>query len=64
MDEPTSNVDYRTDALVQRVVLRSFRASTVITIAHRLQTVSGVVCRPSTDERQCTRAQELGVDSI
>eukprot|EP01065_Artemidia_motanka_P009171 TRINITY_DN14686_c0_g1_i1.p1 TRINITY_DN14686_c0_g1~~TRINITY_DN14686_c0_g1_i1.p1 ORF type:complete len:1358 (+),score=454.93 TRINITY_DN14686_c0_g1_i1:61-4134(+) len=39
MDEPTSNVDPRTDAIMQRVVRSAFRYCTVVTIAHRLDTV-------------------------
>lgn len=39
MDEPTSNIDPQTDAAVQRVVREDFRGCTVITVAHRLDTV-------------------------
>ena len=40
LDEPTSNVDAESDALIQGTVVKKLlRHSTVITIAHRLQTV-------------------------
>ena len=39
MDEPTANIDMRTDEMVQRVIRKAFSKSTVITIAHRLNTI-------------------------
>jgi len=39
MDEPTSNVDHDTDQAVQLAVRTCFTQSTVITIAHRLDTI-------------------------
>lgn len=40
MDEPTSGVDTITDAAIQRVLRSSLRDRTIITIAHRLETLA------------------------
>lgn len=39
MDEPTSSVDQATDAIVQGLLATAFRDRTVVTIAHRLETL-------------------------
>ncbi|KAJ3010921.1 UNVERIFIED_CONTAM: hypothetical protein HDU68_001912 [Siphonaria sp. JEL0065] len=41
MDEATSAVDPTTDQLIQNLVQKHFKHATVITIAHRLNTLSG-----------------------
>lgn len=40
LDEATSNVDMRTDELIQRVLKTKFKDNTIITIAHRLNTIA------------------------
>jgi len=39
LDEPTANVDSRTDKLLQEAVAKSFEGATIIAVAHRLDTI-------------------------
>lgn len=40
LDEATSNVDYKTDKLVQETIAREFGHCTILCIAHRLRTIA------------------------
>jgi ATP-binding cassette subfamily C (CFTR/MRP) protein 1 len=37
LDEATSNLDSKTEALIQDVVRKEFRGQTIVTVAHRLE---------------------------
>ena len=39
MDEATASIDVNTEKIVQKLILEEFKESTVITVAHRLNTV-------------------------
>lgn len=41
LDEPTSNVDAETDATMQRILEEDFGDCTVLTVAHRLDSIMG-----------------------
>ncbi|CAI2361005.1 unnamed protein product [Moneuplotes crassus] len=39
MDEATANIDIKTEEIIQKLIIEEFKESTVITIAHRLNTI-------------------------
>lgn len=39
MDEATANIDSKTDSLVQHILNKELKSSTILTIAHRLNTI-------------------------
>ena len=39
MDESTANIDQETDKIIQGTISTSFRGSTVLTVAHRVNSI-------------------------
>ena len=39
MDEATASIDEQTDQIIQKMIVIEFKETTVITIAHRLNTI-------------------------
>lgn len=40
MDEATANIDFQTEEKIQNFIMDFFKESTIITIAHRIKTIS------------------------
>lgn len=58
MDEPTSNVDVETDAIIQRLIGGSFGKSTVIVISHRAEAIQNVDVTLEVSDGKVTRVVE------
>jgi len=39
MDEATASIDEKTDQIIQKMIMKEFKETTVINIAHRLNTI-------------------------
>ena len=39
MDEATASIDEQTDQIIQKMIVKEFKETTVITIEHRLNTI-------------------------
>jgi len=62
LDEATAAVDMNTDALIQRTIREEFRGATVITIAHRLNTIMDydrIIVLENGRIRECDSPQAL-----
>ena len=59
LDEATANIDYDTDKIIQETIKEKFKGWTVLTVAHRLSTISESDQILTINQGKCERNKHL-----